>query len=377
MPRFVGVEDWDNVLPVDLDNVLSIETFAQLVKGRERADLVELLAEPRCARGPEGSFVHEVVVPFVRTTPAVTRPSPPPASATAAPRAFAPGSEWLYARLYTGTATADRVLREAVEPLAREVMASGAADHWFFIRYGDPHWHLRLRFHGDPGRLRSEVLGRLHEVMVPLQREGLVSRVQLDTYEREMERYGGPEGISLAERLFHVDSEATVALLGLLPGDAGADARWRLTLLGMDTLLGDLGLDLEAKRRLMSRLREGFGRELHVDGAFERQLGQKFRQHRQQLEQLLGPGLPLAPELRDVLVRRSEQSAPWIRQLRTLEAERGLTQSLEQLAESYVHMHANRMLRTAARAQELVLYDFLLRLYESMAARQRQRGQGS
>jgi hypothetical protein len=35
-------------------------------------------------------------------------------------------------------------------------------------------------------------------------------------------------------------------------------------------------------------------------------------------------------------------------------------------------MHANRMLRAAARAQELVLYDFLHRLYESRAARQHQ-----
>jgi hypothetical protein len=35
-------------------------------------------------------------------------------------------------------------------------------------------------------------------------------------------------------------------------------------------------------------------------------------------------------------------------------------------------MHANRMLRAAARTQELVRYDFLHRLYESRAARQRQ-----
>jgi hypothetical protein len=32
-------------------------------------------------------------------------------------------------------------------------------------------------------------------------------------------------------------------------------------------------------------------------------------------------------------------------------------------------MHANRMLRSTQRAQELVLYDFLDRLYESRAAR--------
>jgi hypothetical protein len=35
-------------------------------------------------------------------------------------------------------------------------------------------------------------------------------------------------------------------------------------------------------------------------------------------------------------------------------------------------MHANRLLRSAQRAQELVLYDFLDRLYEGQAARAKQ-----
>ena len=50
-----------------------------------------------------------------------------------------------------------------------------------------------------------------------------------------------------------------------------------------------------------------------------------------------------------------------------------LRQPLPDLAGSYLHMHANRFLRSAARAQELVLYDFLLRLKRSQAARQRKK----
>ncbi len=38
-----------------------------------------------------------------------------------------------------------------------------------------------------------------------------------------------------------------------------------------------------------------------------------------------------------------------------------------------LHMHANRLLRSALREQELVLYDFLLRLYGSQVARVRSR----
>jgi hypothetical protein len=45
---------------------------------------------------------------------------------------------------------------------------------------------------------------------------------------------------------------------------------------------------------------------------------------------------------------------------------------IPELAASYLHMHANRLLRSAARAQELVLYDWLYRMYEAQAARLRQ-----
>jgi lantibiotic biosynthesis protein len=39
------------------------------------------------------------------------------------------------------------------------------------------------------------------------------------------------------------------------------------------------------------------------------------------------------------------------------------------VAMSVAHMHVNRMLRSAQRAQELVLYEFLDRIYCSAAAR--------
>ncbi len=251
LPRLIAQVDADNELLVDLDNVLSIETFLDVVEDRDRARLVEFFPGPERmpVSGPEGRFLNEVLVPFVRKPrepregeAAGFRQRPPAVEIPAARRSFPPGSEWLYAKLYTGTATADGLLREIVTPVARDAMAAGEADSWFFIRYGDPEWHLRIRFHGDPSRLHGGVLTRLHQALDPMLADGRVWRVQLDTYERETERYGGPEGIALAERLFHVDSESVLAILEMLEGDEGADFRWRLALRGIDMLLGDLRL---------------------------------------------------------------------------------------------------------------------------------------
>jgi thiopeptide-type bacteriocin biosynthesis protein len=287
-------------------------------------------------------------------------------------RRFAPGSEWLYAKLYGGSATADRVLREAVVPLVREALGQGAADGWFFLRYEDPEPHLRVRLHGEARRLREEVLPALEARMEPLLEEGLLWRVQLDTYEREVERYGGPEGMRLAERLFHADSEAVLSLLEGLSGDEGAELRWLLALRGMSQLLEDLGLEGEARRAVLSRAREGLLREMRVEADFTHSLGARYRHERARIEAVLrGTGReegPLSGGLA-ALERRSRALKPIRSELLGLVAEGRLEVPLEELAWSFLHMHANRLLRGSARRQELVLYDFLSRHHESQAAR--------
>ncbi|MDY7228737.1 lantibiotic dehydratase [Hyalangium rubrum] len=378
LPRRIHLAEGDNELPVDLDNALDVESLVQLVKDLPGAVLLEPFAGPEglCATGPEGRFTHELIVPFVRgdRVPKPARVAVPLPALF--PRRFPPGTEWLQVRLYTGTAGADAVLREVVAPVVRQVVSSGAADNWFFIRYVDPDWHLRLRFHGRPEVLLGEVFPALWRAAAPFLEDRRLWNVQLGTYEREVQRYGGPEAIALAERLFCADSEAVLGILQSLEELGGAGARWRLAACGIDTLLGDLGLELEARHALLRRLRADFGKRFKVDAAFERRLGERFRRERPTLESLLeaepGAREPLSPAL-ELLRRRSERVAPVVAELRALERSGRLSCSIEEQAASYVHMHTNRLFRDAALAQELVLYDFLERYYASKLARARRR----
>ncbi|HEV2764435.1 MAG TPA: lantibiotic dehydratase [Pyrinomonadaceae bacterium] len=386
LPRLLTLSDADNRLPVDLDNALSVESFVEEVRGREEAVLTELWPGPGevFARGAEGRFVHEIQVPFVRQPEGAeasdeTRSVRPFPARTPVPqnlpRRFPPGSEWLYAKLYTGAATADRVLLEAVGPFVENVMGACVTDAWFFIRYADPDRHLRLRLHGDPRRLREDALPALHETLAPLLADGRAWRVQLDTYEREVERYGGDAGVTLAERLFQIDSEAVLEILTMLePGDEGADERWRLALYGVRSLLADLGLDDEAARRMLTRARDGLARELRADKPLLGGLSEKFRRERRNISTLLDPashdGHPLAPGL-EVFRRRSERLSQIVAELRACERAGRLSIPIEELSLSYAHMHCNRLLRSAHRRHELVIYDLLVRLYESRAARVR------
>jgi thiopeptide-type bacteriocin biosynthesis protein len=385
LPRWILLADADNELPIDLENVLSVDTFVELVKGRDQVTLVELFPGPEqlWVRGPEGRFVQEMVVPFVRnvecegrrvegaTRASALHPSP---STLHPPRSFPPGSEWLYAKLYCGPAAADQILRDVVKPVVEAALGSGAADRWFFLRYADPDWHVRLRFHGHPARLHAEVLPALQAAAASALAEGRLWRLQLDTYEREVERYGGAAGIELAERLFHADSQAVLALADFVGADARGDVRWRLTLLGMHLLLADLGFDLATRQSVIRKARDDFAAEFQVDAKFKHQLGNKFRLERSSMNALLNRTSDFDPRLTpgfEILQRRSEAVAPVVRELRACASAGRLSRSLEDLAPSYLHLHANRLLRSAHRAQELVLYDFLARAYQSQAAQAR------
>ena len=391
LPRWIVLVDGDNELLVDLNNPLSVETFLAVTKRRSQLVVMEFFPSPEelCARGTEGRFVHELVIPYLRRMPAgdarreeqdvsngevlpLRQPTTQPT--THAQRAFLPGSEWLYAKIYTGTSTADGVLTGVVGPLIRRLMASGAIDRWFFIRYGDPQFHLRLRLHGDPHRLASQVVPLLHESATPLLADGRIWRLQFETYTRELERYGSGEGMPLAERLFWADSEAVLSIVESLEGDADADHRWLLTARGIDRLLSDLGYENEQKVELLKSLQSSFRREFGHSSTLQKQLAARLRRERRRLEEALEPlqdaSHPLAAGLR-ALDQRSKRLAPIVSGILAADRDGRLGVPRRRQAMSFVHMFTNRMLRTEGRAHELVLYDFLLQCARSRAARER------
>ena len=266
------------------------------------------------------------------------------------------------------------MLAECLAPVVRQIMGAEAADSWFFIRYSDPDWHLRLRFRGEPRRLLGEVLPHLQAATVPLVDGDYVWRIQLDTYRRETERYGGPHGIELSERIFQADSEAVLSIVEKLEGDAGADARWRLALAGTARLLTDFTDDGDEQMEIARRMQEGFAQEFRADTPFKKQLSGRLRDERRELETLLDPVYdaehPLAPGFA-ALEERSRAMAPAIAELHEREAAGRLTSSVVDLVPSFVHMFNNRLLRSQARAHEVVLYDFVHQLMRSRILRER------
>lgn len=375
LPRWVAIATGDNELVIDLSTFAGCESLLHEAKRVPLLPLVELLpsTEELCVDTPSGAVFHELVVPFARaaTSRTVVTAAPRDHGRAGIEETFAPGSEWLTAKLYTGKATGDAVLRELIAPVVHEVMSQGLADCWFFLRYGDPDWHVRLRLHGEPDVLWGRALPLLRAATDRFLADGRVTNLQLDTYRRETARYGGPHGILVSERVFMADSECVLSAMAALDAADDGDARWRLAVLGVDRLLEDMGFDLPTRQRAVRMWRDILVEEYRQQGVAAKQHGGKvMRKERKDLEALLlaPQATPLAAAA-DAFARRSQANTVLAGELRSLHDQGLLTGDIASITGSYSHMFVNRLLRGGQRLQELVVYDLLDRLYSSQLHR--------
>jgi lantibiotic biosynthesis protein len=366
LPRYVQFGSSDQRVVIDLDNTLSIDALVNMLPNFGAIELVEWYPAPtdQFVRGPEGTYEAEYCVPIVRIPrepagPVVTPPSPSDSA-----RIFSPGSSWSYLELYGGFAATEHALVSSFAPLLETLQAEGAIDRWFFIRYGVPRWHLRLRVHGDPvvlrRRVEPEILGRAER----LRAGGSLWKIEIATYTRETQRYGGDAAIEAVEQIFAVDSRACARLLGVIAGDH--ETRWTTTLLGMDEIVRIMGFDDARRVDLMTSLARGRLAGLDPASVSAKPIARRHRELRSRIERWLARDVP--PAIAGIMDERARQLAEPAAAMRRLADGGGLTRPFDAIVGDLLHMHANRMFRSDANAQECVLYEFLRRAYRSAVA---------
>ncbi|CUB13287.1 hypothetical protein BN2127_JRS1_04833 [Bacillus cereus] len=126
-----------------------------------------------------------------------------------------PGSDWLYLRIYGANQRLEEFLKLGFLELISKGKNDGWMDHAFFMRYRDPEYHIRLRIHGEAERIITEGMKNVYDWADELKNKGLLSHIEIGTYDPEIERYGGPQLINAAEELFSADSEMTAQFLSL------------------------------------------------------------------------------------------------------------------------------------------------------------------
>lgn len=290
-------------------------------------------------------------------------------------RSFILGDEWLYYKIYSGAKTSDLILTEVIRPVAGSLLKENTIDKWFFLRYGDPKPHIRVRFHYENPKDLSNIVNYLRASLIEYINEDLIWKIQTDTYNRELERYG-INTIELSETLFFYDSEATINFLSLIEGNKGEELRWLFGLRIINTMLNCFLFTTEQKCNLMKDLKSGFGNEFGMNRFLKKQLDDKYRQERKKIEHFLSFDVHEIPDYSPILHTLSNYKnniLPIADKLNYLNSQNKLKVDMDNLLSSYIHMSMNRLFKSKNRVHEMVCYDFLYRQYRSLIARKKKK----
>ena len=258
LPRYVYMIIFDNKILLDTQKEEHVEEIIHNLKQNQTVQLNESIggSEDRWVVGPEGQHVMECVFPLVSQKRNTANPDPIPdrlfeVEDLKEERYRKIGSDWLYYNIYIGENSQNDFILKELYPFAEDLIAEGLCDQWFYMRYKDPHDHLRIRFHGDPQTLILQVIPRVIE-WEKRSNNGVIQRMTIDSYIREVERYGGPNLISLAEEIFYRDSQTSYGLLRSLRFKGTTIPVYVLVSLSLIHLMKELGWNFQEQLEYLS-----------------------------------------------------------------------------------------------------------------------------
>jgi lantibiotic biosynthesis protein len=373
LPRYFVLAEGDNELLVDIQNKYSLETFVSAIKRKDSITLKEFLfPDGQTVKDENGNrYNNQFVAVLMNNQKVYTGLQPvtaPVKKEENIQRKFLPGSEWLYYKIYCGSKMADEILTVCILPFTEELLQGKLIDKWFFIRYYDPEFHLRVRFHIKGKDSAGEVAETFLSHIEAMDKEGFVSQVQIDTYQREIERYGD-NLIEQAEDIFFLDSKIKLKFLSLTEGDERERFRWLWGFRGVDELLNAFEYPLETKYELMQSLKEVFYKEFNTDKSLFRQLNHLYTESKKMIQIAMENPVAENNEMKPLLDIYEENKNEFkkiakyiIDKMMPAEDRAGV----DNLLSSYIHMNLNRLFLSEPRLHEMVIYDFLCSYYRTL-----------
>ncbi len=348
VPKFVCLAEGDNELFIDTSNNSYLELLIEEIKSRNSVKLIEWLYEkPSGNLASAKSSIQQFILPIAKKDIVPCRPVRKLAPVNEIPRTFEPGSEWIYFKIYCGSTFSDDILLNVVKPAIHSLLKHKVIRKAFFIRYTDPHYHIRFRMqlvNNINKEYFATAIKCLYDLLHPFSLNHTVWNVQLDTYQREIERYG-ERGILVSEVIFFHDS---LLYLNCLQHEDFAEdgmTRFLVAIKNINKWLTLFKLSLQEKADYCLQNCQRFSTEF--DSGVKFQLDLKYRE----LKNLL-PSFLLSDKYEEEFNQRDKNLS------KILMPKENIT--------SYIHMSMNRWFLTEQRLMEYMCYLFCNKHYNQL-----------
>lgn len=262
-------------------------------------------------------------------------------------RIFYPGDKWMYFKIYSAPTQANHILVDRILPLVTRWIEEGKIVKWFFIRYSDSGHHIRLRTELTKLQCIGDIITGLRKQLSEELGNGTVSCIQLDTYQRELERYGVND-MENCETFFFEDSCVVLDAIKTKPSDLELISHSIMWLYGLLFLL-DMSDD-----RIKAYLKE-------MESRYQREFGLSVSQ----VKVINDEYRRLSPVIIKKLMKMYEDRCQEDDRYSWITA----PDSSQYLLSSLVHMHMNRTFEMNQRLYEYIVYHMAAKGFDSLLKR--------
>ena len=285
-------------------------------------------------------------------------------------RFFFLGDQWLSMKIYSGPKSLEQLLLNEIKEIVERCYSEQIIEQFFFIRYIDPDYHLRLRFKVNNQKNLGTLITLLNKKLQKYVDNRMIWDIVADTYKREIERYGECT-MEHIESLFSFESSMLLSYLSSNQESAKMD-RWLWGFLFIDKYLTHFNMSLEEKVIFFDELRTEYMQEFSITKENIIKLDKKYRKESIHLNYYLSADVNDVPNY-DLIESYFANTKFTFDLINEYFENKRVEVPRKYIIGSLVHMFLNRLFRSKQRNYELVIYYLMYKFYNSVKARKKYR----
>ncbi len=362
-----ALTEGDNQLLFDQDDAESVNMFIKTIKNKKSVILQEVFIEqsPVVKNCSGQAFVGQLIASVFSEEVVYSQKMliPPSLKKNKVKRIYLPGDEWIYLKLYCHPAISNGILIKNIKGIIARFKKQNILKGWYFIRYADPDQHLRIRIQVNQSDA-AQVVKYFEKRIRNHVENGSINKFLLDTYKREIERYGA-DTIEYVEKIFQVSSELIINYLVNITKEPKNYSELHLAIISVNAMLGVFFIRNTDKLALVRSMHENMKREFEDSKQVKIQLDNKYREYSWFINHLEHNQEAVI----DIAGKKEFNS--YLKGLTSLKlnAKDLLPGSMVKLVADLIHMHLNRLFNEKQRKHEFIIYYLLYKYYSSLEAR--------
>lgn len=370
IPQYVVVREDDNELLLDLEEIISLQMFSKIIGRSDQIFLDEFLYKPKSCVVEDkegGKYTNEFVMTFAKDinnskvieNKGIVENNE---NINKCKRNFIVGSEWIYFKIYLGFKTADEILF-SFNNLIIKNKQRGIVLHWFFIHYSDPKYHLRIRIKLSNRKYIGIILLEVNKIFNPKLNAGKISSIQIDTYKREIERYG-MDAIDLVEKYFEHQSIIIIEFLKSTKKVQNQDLiRFAFAIKIFNLYLDEFDYNTSEKKEFVYKSLSSFETELNISSITKKKITLKYQFLEPMLDSLLVETSSIDVEnwnlVSKILKNYTNTQSKLIKDIKRKSSLYKNLSSRYDFVWSLNHMFINKLIGIKSRKFEYILYAIL------------------